>query len=484
MKKLKDILHSVLVKNRSVSYDGHVTGIAIDSRKVMSGYMFIAYKGVHQDGHQYIAKAIEAGCTHVVIEDESYMSEGDVTYYLVDDARMAASRIAANFYNHPSKKLKVIGITGTNGKTTVASMLYEMLRNLDVNAGLVSTIDIKYADKVINAVLTTPDSLSLQELFSDMLETGVTHVVMEVSSHSLHQGRVADIDYDLAVFTNITHDHLDYHGTFSEYIKAKKLLFDNLTEGSACLINLDDKNGEVMAQNSKGDKYSYALKRPAKFKAKVISNEISGLHLDINTRDVFLRMIGRFNAYNALAVYGSAVILGFDPDEVLRVMSNLKSAEGRMDFIQSQEAAYTAVVDYAHTPDALEKVLVTLADVKRSNAKIITVVGAGGNRDKAKRPEMARVAYEKSDLILLTSDNPRDENPEDILNDMINGLSEEQKKKVIKITDRKEAIKMASIMAKPDDIILIAGKGHEKYQEIKGEKFPFDDKKIISALMH
>ena len=484
MKKLNDILYSVAVKNHDVSYDGQVAGIAIDSRKVKSGYMFIAYKGVHQDGHQYIANAIEAGCTHVLIEDDSYILEGDVTYYLVDDARKAASRIAANFYNHPSEKLNVIGVTGTNGKTTVASLLYEMLQGLDVKAGLVSTIDIKYADKVINAVLTTPDSISLQELFRDMLDAGVTHVVMEVSSHSLHQGRVADIDYDLAVFTNITHDHLDYHGTFSEYIKAKKMLFDNLEEGKACLINLDDKNGEVMAQNSIADKYTYALKRPAKFKSKVISNEIGGLHLDINGRDVFLRMIGLFNAYNSLAVYGSAVILGFDPDEVLRVMSNLKSAEGRMDFIQSQEVNYTAIVDYAHTPDALEKVLMTLADMIKSDAKIITVVGAGGNRDKTKRPKMAKVAFDKSDIVLLTSDNPRDENPEDILNDMINGLSEEEQKKVLKVTDRKEAIKMASILAKQNDIILIAGKGHEKYQEIKGQKFPFDDKKIISALMH
>lgn len=484
MKSLKDILHSIVVLNHNADYDGHISGIAIDSRKVKPGYMFVAYKGVHQDGHQYIDSAIKAGCTHIILEDESYINQSNVTFFLVANARKAASRIAANYYDHPSKKLKVIGVTGTNGKTTVASLVFELLTQLDVSAGLISTIDIKYNQKVVSSVLTTPDALSLQELFFDMNNAGVTHVVMEVSSHALHQDRVADVDYDLAVFTNITHDHLDYHGTFSEYIKAKQLLFDNLDSHGAALINIDDKNGEVMAQHSKADKYTYALKRPAKFKAKVIANEISGLHLELDGKEVYLRMIGEFNAYNALAVYGSAVILGYESDEVLRIMSNLRSAEGRMDFIQSNKVSYTAIVDYAHTPDALDKVLKTLSDVKNNDSKIITIIGAGGNRDKTKRPEMAKVAYENSDILILTSDNPRDENPEDILEDMMQGLDEEAQRKVMKMADRKEAIKMATMLAKQDDVILIAGKGHEKYQEIKGQKYPFDDKKIISALMH
>lgn len=484
MKRLKDILHSVIVRNHDVSHEGHISGIAIDSRKVKPGYLFVAYKGVHQDGHQYIDNAIKAGCTHIVLEDESYVGQGNATYFLVYNARKVASRIAANYYDHPSKKLKVIGVTGTNGKTTVSSLVYELLTQLNVSAGLISTIDIKYNQEVIRSVLTTPDALSLQELFYDMNNAGVTHVVMEVSSHALHQDRVADVDYDLAVFTNITHDHLDYHGTFSEYIKAKQMLFDNLGSEGAALINIDDKNGVVMAQHSKADKYTYALKRPADFKAKIIANEISGLQLEIDGKEVYLRMIGQFNAYNALAVYGSAVVLGFEADEVLRIMSNLKSAEGRMDFIQSDEVSYTAIVDYAHTPDALDKVLKTLSDVKNNDSKIITIIGAGGNRDKTKRPEMAIVAYENSDILILTSDNPRDEDPELILEDMMRGLDKEAQKKVMKMTDRKEAIKMATMLAKQDDIILIAGKGHEKYQEIKGQKYPFDDKEIISALMH
>jgi len=484
LKSLNDILHSIVIRNQDASYDGSIHGIAIDSRKVKPGYMFIAYKGVHQDGHQYIGNAIKAGCKHVLLEDESYIEKGSAKYFLVDDARVAASKIAANYYDHPSQKLKVIGVTGTNGKTTVASLIYELLSQMKVSAGLISTIDIKYNQNVVDAVLTTPDSLSLQELFFDMVDAGVTHVVMEVSSHALDQGRVADVDYDLAVFSNITHDHLDYHGTFSEYIKAKQKLFDNLKSDAACLTNIDDKNGVVMLQGSKADKYTYALKRPAKFKAKIIGNEISGLHLDIDGREVYLRMIGRFNAYNALAVYGSAVILGFESDEVLRIMSNLKSAEGRMDFVQSDEVNYTAIVDYAHTPDALEKVLKTLSDVRKNEAKIITIVGAGGNRDKTKRPEMAKVAYNNCDTLILTSDNPRDEDPEMIIEDMMQGLDKEAQKKVMKLTDRKEAIKMATMLAKQDDIILIAGKGHEKYQEIKGQKYPFDDKEIISALMH
>jgi UDP-N-acetylmuramoyl-L-alanyl-D-glutamate--2,6-diaminopimelate ligase len=482
LKKLKDILSSIVINN-DVIIEGDISGIAIDSRKVKPGFLFIAYKGVHLDGHQYIDKAIEAGCRHVVLEDASYVLDNDVQYVLVDDARLAASRIAANYYNHPSESLTVIGVTGTNGKTTVSSLMYELLTQLDVKAGLISTIDIRYNGVVSDAVLTTPDALSLQELFNDMRMSGVTHVVMEVSSHALHQNRVADVDYDLAVFTNITHDHLDYHGSFSEYIKAKQILFDNLKKTAVALVNIDDRNGDVIAQGSRASKVTYSLKRPADYKAKIISNEISGLQVDIDGYEVYLRMIGQFNVYNALAVYSSAVELGFDALEILKVMSNLNSAEGRMDFVRSDKVEYTAVIDYAHTPDALEKVLKTLSDVKKYGSQIITVVGAGGNRDKAKRPKMAYVANQNSDVLILTSDNPRNENAEAIIEEMLAGI-QENKNKVLKVSDRREAIKLASVIANQGDIILIAGKGHEKYQEINGQKLPFDDKEIISALMH
>lgn len=482
MKNLEYILNSIVVNN-DVVIEGEISGIAIDSRKVESNFLFIAYKGVHQDGHDYIESAIESGCTHVVLEDKIYIKDNDIQYVLVDDARIAASRIAANYYDYPSEALTVIGVTGTNGKTTVSSLMFELLTQLGVEAGLVSTIDIRYGGEVYDAVLTTPDALSLQRLFYDMKLAGVTHVVMEVSSHALHQYRVADVDFNIAVFTNITHDHLDYHGSFSEYIKAKQMLFDNLKKSGVALVNIDDRNGDVIAQGTKASKVTYSLKRPADFKAKIISNEINGLQIDIDGYEVYLRMIGQFNAYNALAVYSTTVILGFDALDILRVMSNLNSAEGRMDFVRSEKVDYTAVIDYAHTPDALEKVLKTLSDVKRDGSQIITVVGAGGNRDKSKRPKMAIVANQNSDVLILTSDNPRDENPEIIIEEMIAGI-EEGKNKVLKILDRKEAIKIASVIAKQDDIILIAGKGHEKYQEIKGQKFPFDDKEIISALMH
>ena len=467
----------------SVVIEGDVNGIAIDSRKVKSGYLFIAYKGVHQDGHHFIDNAIEAGCTHVVLEDATYISDNDVEYVLVDNARLAASKIAANYYNHPSESLTVIGVTGTNGKTTVSSLMFELLTQLDVKVGLISTIDIRYNGVVSDAVLTTPDALSLQALFNDMKLSGVTHVVMEVSSHALHQNRVADVDYDLAVFTNITHDHLDYHGSFSEYIKAKQMLFDNLRKTGVAIVNIDDRNGDVIAQGTKASKVTYSLKRPADYKAKIISCDISGLQVDIDGYEVYLRMIGEFNAYNALAAYSSAVVLGFDALEILKVMSNLNSAEGRMDFVRSDKVEYTAVIDYAHTPDALEKVLKILSDVKKYGSQIITVVGAGGNRDKEKRPKMAYVANQNSDVLILTSDNPRNENAEAIIEEMLAGIKED-KNKVLKISDRKEAIKLASVIAKQDDIILIAGKGHEKYQEINGQKLPFDDKEIISALMH
>jgi len=485
LKKLEDILKSVELRNELSDSNALVNGVAIDSRKVKDGYLFIAYKGVDLDGHLFIKQAILNGAKYIVLEDEKFISsESEVQYILVDEARKVVGQIAGNFYDHPSHDLIVVGVTGTNGKTTTASLLYALFSSLGFKSGLISTIENKYGDVIVPAKLTTPDAISLQALFAEMKDQNVSHVFMEVSSHALHQGRVRGIDYDLAVFTNITHDHLDYHKTFAEYIKAKQTLFDDLSKDANILINIDDRNGEVIAQHSKATKYSYALKKPAKFKGKVISNAASGLQMIIDGKEIFLRLVGHFNAYNALAAYGAGVILGVEEHELLRALSTLKSAEGRMDIVQNEKVNYKAIIDYAHTPDALEKVLKTLKDIKKEGKQLITVVGCGGNRDKTKRPKMAQIASRFSDVLLLTSDNPRDEDPVQIINEMYEGLDDKNAKTVIKITDRKEAIKMACMLAKDDDLILIAGKGHEKYQEVKGEKFPFDDKKIISAFMH
>ena len=483
MKRLEDILKGVDVKS---DYNAglNISGLSNDSRKVKPGYLFVAYKGNAVDGHTYIERAIINGATVIVLEDSSYMTDGNIDYILVSDARKITSRLASNFYDNAASDLTIVGVTGTNGKTTVATLLYKLLSNMGYKSGLISTVDIRIAEEVRPSKLTTPDPIDIQEIFFDMVGQGVTHVFMEVSSHALHQGRVEDIDFDCAVFTNITHDHLDYHNTFKEYIAAKKLLFDNLSQDTSAVINIDDKNGQVMVQNSKANVYTYALRRPAKFKAKILSNEVSGLHLNVNDQEVFLKLIGDFNAYNALAVYGVAVSLGLDEMEVLTELSNLQTAEGRMDLIVGTKKRCNAIVDYAHTPDALDKVLNTLKELRTDNQDIITVVGAGGDRDKTKRPKMAKIAVAYSDKVILTSDNPRTEDPEEILDDMMEGLSEEEKQNTIRISDRKEAIKMSSMIAKDGDIILIAGKGHEKYQEIMGQRFPFDDKEIISALLH
>ena len=358
-----------------------------------------------------------------------------------------------------------------------------MFFRLSFNCGLISTIEVKFGNTVTPSKLTTPDAISLQRLFREMKDAGITHVFMEASSHAIHQGRVDDVHFDHVVFTNITHDHLDYHKTFLDYIKAKKLLFDKLPASATALINVDDTNGSVMVQNSKADVHTYALRRPSNFKGKIISNEISGLHMDMAGTEVFLKIVGGFNAYNALAAYSTAIILGLDSHDVLRELSMITTAEGRFDIVRSENVGYTAVVDYAHTPDALENVLKTLVEIKKNDSRILTVVGCGGDRDKAKRPVMAKVAVRYSDVTILTSDNPRSEEPEDILDDMYSGLDKQSSKDVLRLSNRKEAIRTASMMANKGDTILIAGKGHEKYQEIKGEKVPFDDKKIIKHLM-
>ena len=486
MKFLDKILETVtLIKSNQNILDVKVEGIAIDSRSVGEGFLFMAYKGVTSDGHQFINQAIENGAQVILVDDPKYFdADSKVVFVLLDDVRQASSLIAANYYDHPSKKMKLVGVTGTNGKTTTAKLLFDLFDALGHHCGLISTIENRWGDQRQKASLTTPDAVSLQKLFSQMLKDGVSHVFMEVSSHALHQGRVKALDFDVAVFTNITHDHLDYHGSFAEYIKAKKLLFDSLSKNAYALVNADDVNARVMVQNSKANVKTYALKRPADFKCKIIENSINGLHLEIDKQELYLRLVGQFNAYNATGAYAVSVILGEEPTQVLIALSALNSAEGRMDIIEVPGVNYKAIVDYAHTPDALKKILETLSDVKDSKSEIIVVVGCGGDRDRAKRPVMAQIAYRMSGKCILTSDNPRSEDPTDILDDMLEGLQPDERKNCLSITDRKEAIKMACMLAKDGDIILVAGKGHEKFQEIKGQRIPFDDKEIINAFMH
>ncbi len=483
MKKLEKILESVNVLNDWSPSGQLVSDIGIDSRQCVDGSLFIAYQGYSQDSHDYISSAVENGAKYIILDKEEYIGQHPVQYLLVENAQKAISRIASNFYEHPSRLMTVVGITGTNGKTTTANLLYNLFFRLGFNCGLVSTIEVIFGDTVVPAKLTTPDAISLQRLFREMFDKGITHVFMEVSSHALHQDRVADIDFDHAVFTNITHDHLDYHKTFREYIETKKMLFDKLPKHKSALVNIDDPNGMVMVQNSKADVYTYALRKPCKFKGKIISNELSGLQMQIEAQEVFLKMVGGFNAYNALAVYGTGKVLGLDEQDILRTLSALTTAEGRLDIVRQEGVGYSAIIDYAHTPDALDKVLKTLVEVKADGVRLITVVGCGGDRDKSKRPKMARVAALLSDVLILTSDNPRSEDPDRIIEEMYSGLDEKLSKGVMRIRSREEAIKSACLMANKNDIILIAGKGHEKYQEIKGERFPFDDKKIVTSYM-
>lgn len=483
MKKLEKILESIKVLNVINDPTRSIADVQIDSRKCKASSLFIAYQGYNTDSHAFIKSAIERGASCIVLDNEKYLGEYPVQYVLVPNSQRVISRIAANYYDHPSREMTVVGVTGTNGKTTTTNLLYNLFFRLEHNCALISTIEVLYDDKVIPSKLTTPDAISLQSLFRRMSETGVTEVFMEVSSHALSQGRVADVDFDLAVFTNLTHDHLDYHKTFKDYLNSKKLLFDKLSAGRHCLVNIDDVNGKVMSQNSKAEVHTYALRKPADFKGKIVSNTLMGLQMLIGGHEVFLRMVGGFNGYNAVATYGTAILLGKEESEVLQILSTLVTAEGRLDMIKVPDVGYTAAVDYAHTPDALEKVLKTLVEAKDKQVKLITVVGCGGDRDKKKRPMMAKVAALYSDQVILTSDNPRSEVPEDIIADMVVGISEKWQDKVQVIVNREEAIAEACAVAETGDIILVAGKGHEKYQEIKGKRFPFDDKKILKAHM-
>lgn len=476
---LKNILTGVSVKQIIGNELAEVNALCIDSRKAEVGYAFIAIKGTGVNGHDFIEKAISQGATVIICETLPAIISDAVTYIAVANSAIAAGEIAAAFYNHPSMKMKLVGVTGTNGKTTVATLLYQLFEKLGYKTGLISTVQNHIHDTVISATHTTPDAISIQALLAKMVDAGCSHAFMEVSSHAIHQHRIAGIQFTGGIFTNITHDHLDYHKTFDEYIRVKKMFFDNLPSKAFALTNIDDKRGLVMLQNTKASKNTYSLRSLATIKGKVLENNLTGLVMTIDQQEAHFRMIGTFNAYNLLAVYGAATLLGEDKMNVLAVLSNLHGAPGRFETIISKNEKILAIVDYAHTPDALINVLATINQLRTKGHHLITVIGCGGDRDTTKRPIMAEVAAEHSDQAIFTSDNPRSENPEDILNEMEAGLSTTQKRKTLRITDRKEAIKTACILSKEEAIILVAGKGHETYQEIKGVKHHFDDREVI-----
>ena len=478
MKKLKDILYKVALVEVEGSTDVTIMSVQFDSRKVNEGTLFIAIKGLQTDGHKYITQTIDKGAVAVLCEEMPEKRLDGITYLKVKDSSAALAIIAANFYDHPSAKLKLVGITGTNGKTTTATLLFNLFRGLGYKVGLLSTVRNMINDQQFSAAYTTPDSLELNRLLNEIVEAGCTHCFMEVSSHSIVQNRIAEITFTGGVFTNITHDHLDFHKTFDNYIKAKKKFFDELPSTAFALVNRDDSHAMVMLQNTKAKKKTFALKNSADFKCKIIENTLQGLVLNIDSRELWTKLIGAFNAYNLLGIYATAVLLGEEKEEVLKVLSALEPVEGRFQYTKAPNGTI-GIVDYAHTPDALENVLSTLTEVRTPNEKIITVVGCGGDRDKTKRPIMASIACGKSDKVILTSENPRSEEPAEIIHEMEKGVDVLSKRKTISIVDRREAIKAACQMAQKGDIILLAGKGHEKYQEIKGVKHPFDDMEIL-----
>lgn len=472
-------MYKVGIRSVRGNMQTEVSGLQIDSRKVKAGTAFIAIKGVAADGHNYIAKAIELGATVIVCEQFPGQLDDAVTYVQVENSGAAAGYMAHHFYGQPSEKIKLVGVTGTNGKTTIATLLYKLFTSLGYTCGLVSTVQNIIAGKGIEATHTTPDAISVNALLKEMVDAGCTHVFMESSSHAIHQHRITGLHYTGALFSNITHDHLDYHKTFDEYIRVKKSFFDSLPPDAFAITNADDKRGLVMLQNTAAHKYYYSLKTMADFKGRILENGLTGLVLNVNEQEVHFRLIGEFNAYNLLAVYGAAICLGEDKHEVLRNLSVLTGAEGRFEYVVSAKERIIGIVDYAHTPDALLNVLSTIKNLRKGHEQVITVVGCGGDRDKTKRPVMAEVANEYSDRVIITSDNPRTEDPLQIIKDMEQGLNTAAKRKTISIADRREAIKTAISLAGAEDIVLIAGKGHEKYQDINGVKYHFDDKEEL-----
>lgn len=478
MKVLKDILYKAGLQEILGTTSVEVNSVKFSSREVEKGCLFVAVRGTVTDGHEFIQQAVDAGAAAIVCESFPKMIRQGVTYVRVTDSAVALSVICGNFFDNPSAKLKLIGITGTNGKTTTATLLFHLFRRLGYRCGLISTVQNQVNEEVLPATHTTPDPVKLNGLLYMMVRENCDYCFMEVSSHAVAQHRIAGLTFRGGIFTNITHDHLDYHKTFDEYIRAKKGFFDMLGEDAFALYNADDKNGKIMVQNCKAQKHSFALKSMADFRTRVIENSFGGLLLNIDNNEVLCRLIGSFNAYNITGIYGAAILLGEEKLNVLTGISSLTPVEGRFEYIVS-ESKVIGIVDYAHTPDALQNVLSTIGDIRTRNEKVITVVGCGGDRDAAKRPLMAKIACEMSDKVILTSDNPRSEEPEKIIEEMKTGVQPQHFKKVLSVTDRREALRVACSLATPGDIILVAGKGHEKYQDIKGVKHPFDDKQVL-----
>ncbi len=482
MKLLSDILYKCDLLSITGSTDIMVKNLTHDSRKVSEGTLFIALQGLSVDGHKFIDSATGKGAVAILCSKMPETLSPEITYVKVADTQIAMARVAANFFDNPSEKLSIVGVTGTNGKTTIATLLYNLYSKLGIHCGLVSTISNRIGEEEVPAAFTTPDAIALNELFARMVERNCRYCFMEVSSHAIHQKRIEGVRFAGGIFTNLTHDHLDYHKTFKEYLTAKKTFFDQLGKKAFALTNSDDKNGQVMLQNTSARKYSYGLKNMADYRGKVIENLLSGLVLNVDGKEVYCRLVGEFNAANLMAIYACTRLLGMESDEALRVLSEMEPVEGRFDYFIS-ENSIIGIVDYAHTPDALENVLKTIQNLRKGTEKVITVLGCGGNRDAEKRPSMASIASNYSDKVLLTSDNPRFEEPEAIINDMRKGIELTAGKKVLVIENRKEAIKTAAALANPGDVILVAGKGHEKYQEIKGVKHPFDDKLILKEAL-
>ncbi len=478
MKGLVDLLRNVNVKHIQGATDITISSITYDSREVKPGSMFFAVKGTRVDGHSFIKQVIEKGAIAIVCENIPESISDGVTYIQVDNSSYASGSIASNWFNNPSQKLKLVGITGTNGKTTTVTLLFNLFRELGYHTGLVSTILNRIEDEIIPSTHTTPDAIQMNSLLNKMVENGCSYCFIEVSSHAIVQNRIAGLHFAGGIFSNITHDHLDFHKTFDEYLKAKKQFFDTLPSTSFALTNIDDRNGLVMLQNTKATRHTYSFQKMADFKGRIIEAPLDGLHLDLDGNEIWCRLVGRFNGYNLMAVYAASVLLGQDPIEVLTILSNLESVEGRFDYIKSPQGII-GIVDYAHTPDALQNVLETINQLRTGNEMLITVVGCGGDRDKAKRPVMAKIAARLSDRVILTSDNPRSEVPEQIIAEMLAGVEKEFARNVQNITDRHDAIRIACAMTRDNDVILVAGKGHEKYQEINGVKYPFDDKEIL-----
>lgn len=482
MAELRDILYTVRITSTSGDMNVDVKGIAFDSRLVKPGFLFVAIKGTQSDGHAFIEKSITAGASAIVCETLPENVNDRVTFVSVKSSAHSLGIICSNFYGAPSKKIKLVGVTGTNGKTTVATLLYKLFRSTGYSCGLLSTVENRINDEVVTATHTTPDPIQINELLIRMIETGCTYCFIEVSSHAADQGRIDGLYFTGAIFTNITHDHLDYHHTFESYIRAKKGFFDGLTPDAFALVNVDDKRGMVMLQNCKARKLTYGLKKMADYKAKILTNSIEGLELEIAEKSVWFKLIGDFNAYNLLAVYGAACELGEDPETVLMKLSALTSAPGRFELVMAG-SKFTAIVDYAHSPDALKNVLETIEHFRTGQEQVISVVGCGGDRDRTKRPLMGAVACKYSNKVIFTSDNPRSEDPIEIIREMQQGVGPTDARKTLVMVNREEAIKTACMMAKEKDIILVAGKGHENYQEIKGVKYPFDDKEVLERML-